>query len=98
MLVKRRLGVIQQLSVEYGTEITVEWVPSSKKNAEILTRVRKAWTLTEVCGVGQASCNDDLILDLHNNTHLGVDKTFYMVKRFLPHVLMLYGIMTFASL
>ena len=37
-------------------------------------------------GVGQASCNDDPILDLHNNTHLGVDKTFYMAKRLLPHV------------
>ena len=51
-----------------------------------MTRVRKAWTLTEVCGVGQASCNDDPILDLHNKTHLGVDKTFYMAKRLLPNV------------
>ena len=42
MLLKRRLGVIKQLSVEYGTEITVEWVPSSKNKADILTRVRKA--------------------------------------------------------
>ena len=86
MLVKRRLGVIKQLSVEYGTEITVERVTSSKDKADILTRVRKAWTLTEVCGVGKASCNDDPILDLHNKTHLGVDKTFYMAKRLLPHV------------
>ena len=81
MLVKLRLGVIKQLSVEY------EWVPSRKYKAEILTRVRKTWTLTEVCGVSQASCNDDPILDLHNKTHLGVEKTFYMAKRLLPHVL-----------
>ena len=83
MLVKRRLGVIKQLSVEYGTKIMVKWFPSSK-NKDILTRVRKAWT--EVCSVGQASCNDDPILDLHNKTHLGVDKTFYMAKRLLPYV------------
>ena len=27
-----------------------------------------------------------VILNLHNKTHLGVDKTFYMAKRFLRHV------------
>ena len=58
----------------------------SKNKSEILTRVLKAWTLTEVCGVGQASCNDDPILDLHIKTHLVVDKTFYMAQRLLPHV------------
>ena len=60
---------------------------TSKNMADILTRVQKAWTLTEVCGVGKASCNDDLILDLHNNNHLGVDKTFYMAKLLFLHVL-----------
>ena len=64
----------------------MELVSSSKNKADILTRVRKAWALTEVCGVGQASCNDDPILELHNKTHLGVDKTFYMAKCLLPHV------------
>ena len=86
MLVRRRLQIIHELRQAYDLEITVEFVPTEKNKADVLTRVRKAW----FARAKQVSCSaltvTDRIRRCHEAHHLGIDRTLYFVKKLIPDV------------
>ena len=78
MIVKRRLGILQELMDECSLKLRVDFVPSEKNKADVLTRVKKAWlevpqeeeVEAELCCVGVPS-----IRELHQMHHMGVNRT-----------------------
>lgn len=86
MLVRRRLSVVKMLTIEYGLNLRVEWVPSSSNKADSLTRVQQNWLTSDqsnVCVVGV--CLESL-RESHNQHHFGVDRTWYLAKQKMPGV------------
>ena len=47
MLIRRRVGIVQQLVSEFELSVSVELVPSSSNHADRLTRVPKEWVRRE---------------------------------------------------
>jgi len=43
VLVQRRLDIIDDILKVTGMKVTIEWVPSEKNRADVLTRVPKSW-------------------------------------------------------
>ena len=43
MIVKWRLGILQELMDLCSLKLCVDFVPSEKNKADVLTRVKKAW-------------------------------------------------------
>ena len=81
MLVRRRLAVIQEMSVEYHLRLSVKYVQSSRNKADALTRVSKEWLKQknpEVCGVS--------VMALHEQHHFGVDRTLHLARMVTPTV------------
>ena len=81
MLVRRRLGVVQDMAKEYQLQLSVKYVQSSRNRADALTRVSKEWlkkTGLEVCGVSVAA--------LHAQHHFGVDRTLHLARMVSPSV------------
>ena len=78
MLVKQILGMLGNLIQEFGLKLQLNFMPSDKNKADVLTRVRKTWPrVPEHLAEGVAAANyfenpdSREQLDMH---HMGVDK------------------------
>ena len=96
MLIRRRIGVIQQLVEEFGLEMTTTLVTSEQNPADRLTRVPKKW-LREVeqdkgrqgdSAVAAAAADEQLAVDpeqiraIHDRTgHQGIRRTLWYARR-----------------
>ena len=78
ILVKRRLGILKTLIQELGLTLTVKLVKSEENKADALTRVRKRWLVPEM-GMGCAALEE--VKKMHNEHHMGVERTWYLAKR-----------------
>ena len=66
MIVKRWLGILQKLMDGCSLKLCVDFVPSEKNKADVLTRVKKAWLRVpqeeedeaELCCVGVSSVRE----------------------------------------
>ena len=75
----------------FDLHVKVIYIPSSKNLADELTRVRKRWlqkTVSECddtnlcCAIGDTSN----LSDLHNRHHVGVDRSWFLMKKVDPTV------------
>ena len=72
--------MVFDLSKEFVMKIKVQWVSTSKNKSDCLTRVKRSWvteTATNVIAVGTV----DIIREEHRRHHLGVDKTWCVLKK-----------------
>lgn len=92
MLIKRRLKVIKDVITEYKLDVKFQFVTSAENRADHLTRVAKRWLThqesmdSETSGTVSAALrtgvtSTDAIWAAHLPHHLGVDRTFYLVKQ-----------------
>src|SRR5678815_3553880 len=90
MLIKRRLGVLSQLIIEFGLSVSVKFVRSEMNKADSLTRVRKSWMgifeegeqrEEEIAAVANI---EKEVKDLHEKHHFGVNRTLYLTKMVVP--------------
>ena len=87
MLIKRRLGMLNELRESYGLTITCTLVPSANNKADILTRVPKMWLEKQRnCQVACVAVVDDLVKRVHERTHFGIEKTLYFALKENPRV------------
>ena len=88
MLVKRRLGVLKSMIDELGLFVRVELVRSECNRADVLTRVRKGWLdqSDEGGAGGQMRITVEEVKALHDRHHMGVERTWFLVKRVDPAV------------
>ncbi|GAB1600614.1 uncharacterized protein LOC115212112 [Argonauta hians] len=77
MLIKRRLGALEDLITEFHLKVSVMLVPSEKNKADVLTRVKKAW-LQEGKSVSSICCAGE--------ERLAIDITHYRHKLYLTMV------------
>jgi hypothetical protein len=81
MIIKRRLGTIAQLIVEYHLKLSVKLVPSASNKADALTRVPQRW-LKRVClSLVTVDNVEKQVQMIHNKHHLGIDRTWYLAKK-----------------
>lgn len=91
MLIKRRLGNLKELVDEFSLKIHVSFTPSEKNRADELTRVPKKWLVERnnreednlVCLCENLS---EKVRLMHDNHHMGVDRTHFLVKKVIPSV------------
>jgi len=83
VLVKRRLGCVKDIIDEFELNVDVEHVPSERNIADSLTRVNKK--LTKLCCVSMGG-DIESVQKEHESHHLGVDRTYYLVKRNNPFI------------
>ena len=81
VLIKRRLGVLKSLIGELDMRVTVELVETSKNKADALTRVPKHWLKQE-----KNLCSVSLVSDVHEKSHMGVERTLYLARKLNPEV------------
>ncbi|CAB4055151.1 ENPEP [Lepeophtheirus salmonis] len=77
MLVKRRVALLGELLVEYGTVWDVGLVRSEKYLPEIMTRVPKTWMVR--CGCDEKEL-DELVKRSHAMHHCGIDTTLHFAN------------------
>ena len=88
-LLRRRLGLIQQIMTEYGLNLKIILVPSVNNVADALTRVPVAWLrlARSSCAValGEVLNNSELtredIKQGHEKHHLGLERTMFLLKQ-----------------
>lgn len=83
MIIRRRLSTIRQINQEYELSLTIELIPSHKNIADEMTRVPKKWLEKEIVCVGVSGEAKifDRVREIHNQHHLGVDRTWYLAKK-----------------
>ncbi|XP_067931882.1 uncharacterized protein [Watersipora subatra] len=81
MVIKRRLGIISQLVMEYHIKMTIQLVSSTSNKADVLTRVPQKWLNSPCLAVVTLDDKTKEITRLHGKHHLGVKKTLYLTKR-----------------
>ena len=89
MVVKRRLGTVRELLEEFKLNLHVQFVPSEKNKADVLTRVKKTWLSApeDLTQVAMTSCAAELDLkEVHSLHHMGVDRTLYLARKVDPLV------------
>lgn len=85
MVVRRRLGILGQLMEEYELDLSIRLVRSAENLADSLTRVPQRW-LRKTTVVAALVGGDDMrqeILAIHNEHHLGVERTAYLARKLL---------------
>ena len=93
MLIRRRLMVIKDIITEYQLDVSFRFVTTMENKADPLTRVTKSWlghqesggSVTEksvAAAVLSKTTLVDAIWAAHLRHHFGVDRTFYLAKRF----------------
>jgi len=80
MLVRRRLWLLRELVDEYGIAISMEFVPSEKNRADILTRVPQAW-LRRICVGVEQKCGVEELWLVHKEHHFGIERTHYLAEK-----------------
>ena len=81
ILVKRRLGIFKAVVQELKLKVNIELVPSKKNVADSLTRVPRTWLTREA-----NSCSVGVVEDLHNQHHMGVERTWFLARQLDPQV------------
>lgn len=82
MIIRRRLMTMIQLVEEYGAKLSIELVPSNRNIADELTRVPKKWLQCEtVVGMGLVDNVVQQVEKIHNDHHLGVERTVYLAEK-----------------
>jgi hypothetical protein len=86
-LVIRRLSLVKTIVEEYGLKMTVVFVNSSSNIVDRFTRVPRKWiALGRSHSFGAVAANSeyqDEILRIHGLHHLGVNRTWHVVKQCL---------------
>ena len=86
LLIRRRLDMLRELRVQEQLSVEVALVRSGHNLADGLTRVPKLWSLgassTGNALIGNLSDLEleNVVKDIHNRHHLGVDRTLDLVK------------------
>lgn len=89
MIVKRRLGVIYQLCEEYKLNLSIQLVRSASNKADALTRVPQKWLpknlkyCAAAVGIQSHSQDYEAIRRIHDEHHLGMDRTHYTAEKIL---------------
>ncbi|KAK4318086.1 hypothetical protein Pmani_010884 [Petrolisthes manimaculis] len=87
MLIKRRLGNLKELISEFGLKVVVQFVPTEKNKADIMTRVKKSWLVnTEVEDAHFCASVAVDLTELHHKHHMGIDRTLYLARKMDPEV------------
>ena len=84
MVVRRRLGLLEQIRDEYGVEIDVRLVKSAENHADGLTRVPSKWLKgCQAQSVVAAGCEAiaEQVMAVHKEHHFGVERTRYLAER-----------------
>jgi len=92
LLIRRRLMVIKEVITEYKLAVKFQLVPTIENKADRLTRVAKTWLsyresedsemdVSISAAVSKRMPSADAIWAAHLPHHLGVDRTFYLVKQ-----------------
>ena len=81
MIIKRRLGILKNLSEGFNLRIANNFVPTMKNKADVLTRVKKGWLATkEEDSVmrNAAVCAAAVDLkEIHEMHYVGVDRSLF---------------------
>jgi uncharacterized protein YbaP (TraB family) len=86
MLIKRRLSTLQQLIQEFGLTVSVSLVSSARNKADVLTRVKKSWLDGEKRMSSICMLNVEMLTNLHNRHHQGVEKSLSLARMIDPAV------------
>lgn len=86
ILLRRRLGLLDNIVKECGIVLTSRLVPSAENKADALTRVPKSWLNSHVCAAAVEEKESVEIRRIHDIIHCGVDKTYFLVKSFNPNM------------
>ena len=90
MLVKQRLGLLEDLIQEFGLKLRLSFVFSEKNKADILIRVRKTWLrVSEHLVEGVAAANyleNPDSSELHDMHHMGVDRMLFLARKVIPNI------------
>ena len=88
MLIRRRIGIFQDIVNEYKLKVDIALVPSSANLADVLTRVPQNWLKgfddphTPVSCAASCALTLDFLADLHGRTgHQGVQRTLYFARK-----------------
>ena len=84
MVVRRRLGLLEQIRDEYSVELAIVLVKSAKNQADVLTRVPSKWLKgCQTQSVVAAGCEtvSQQVMAVHKEHHFGVDRTRYIAER-----------------
>ena len=84
LIVKRRLGVLEDLINEFDLQMNIVLVPTHENKADCLTRVKKSW-LTR-CDKSRVSneCCAASVQEVHDANHFGVERTLYLARMLDP--------------
>lgn len=85
MLIKRRLGALEDLITEFHLKVSVMLVPSEKNKADVLTRVKKAW-LQEGKSICSICCAGEEVKELHDMHHFGQERTLFLAREVNPEI------------
>jgi transposase InsO family protein/ribonuclease HI len=90
MLIKRRLGVFDELVSEYDLSVTVSFTRSETNRADALTRVKRSW-LGAARGRAQPKLDTacvaaEAVINSHRQHHFGVDRSLYLARLIEPRV------------
>ncbi|KAF2347666.1 Integrase catalytic core [Trinorchestia longiramus] len=93
MLIKRRLGNLREMMIEFGLKIQISLVPTDKNKADVLTRVKKRWLCGLEVGGNDIDEHEQVcssaytnVIDVHNKHHVGVDRTLYLARKMDPNI------------
>jgi transposase InsO family protein len=84
-LVRKRLSLIKDIISEYGLHINIQLVKSNENKADILTRVPQRWLQPHKQHISMmAESRLKELQTLHNQHHLGVNRSLFLARRCLP--------------
>jgi ribonuclease HI len=90
VLVRRRLGLIEDVISECQLTVRVLKVSSDQNKADKLTRVPKKWLSRDIqniaCVAEKKECNlQHALTEIHRRTHFGANRTLYFARKYLPN-------------
>ncbi|KAF2354244.1 Integrase catalytic core [Trinorchestia longiramus] len=93
MLIKRRLGNLREMMIEFGLKIQISLVHTDKNKADVLTRVKKRWLCGLEVGGNDIDEHEQVsssaypnIIEVHNKHHVGVDRPLYLARKMDPNI------------
>ena len=95
LLVKRRIGIFKEMIETMNLSIKIRLIPSAQNKADALTRVPVKWKETRVNNSLVAAVNpthlstsqiEDIVKQVHDQHHFGVNRTAFFVHQKLPSV------------
>lgn len=78
---------MRELIDNFDLDLTITLVPSHRNLADVLTRVKKEWMMTDKPLTAiNSGCIALNIADIHNKHHMGVERTLYLARKIDPAV------------